>query len=171
MPGKTVPLSVRISDDDAEFLARLEIGDAATPSEKMRALLASERRLRAGPRDAGEASEMLGDLMRPARRRLRQDEEAAGAHSEVLQRVYDRLPELVALALAGPEAPGEAKDAAAALEHFEERVIDQAFALLEDLMQIGLLREPRALNREALKTRLSAVIELAELAKMAKTSS
>lgn len=171
MSGKTVSLSVRVNDEDAEFLARLKIGDATTPSEKMRALLASERRLRAGPRDAGEASEMLEDLMRPAKRRWRQDEDAAGLHSEVLQRVYDRLPELAALALAGPEAPGDAGDAEAALADFEGRVLDQTFALVEDLMQIVLLREPRALNREMLKSRVSTVIELAELAKMAQNSS
>ncbi|MGX6647117.1 hypothetical protein ACWCOP_04135 [Maricaulaceae bacterium MS644] len=170
MSGKTVSLSVRVSDEDAEFLARLKIGDATTPSEKMRALLASERRLRAGPRDTSEASEMLDDLMRPARRRWRQNEEAASLHSEVLQRVYDRLPALAALALAGPEAAGEAGDAEAALSDFEGRVLDQTFALVEDLLQIALLREPRALNRASLKNRISTVIELAELAKMAQNS-
>ena len=170
MAGKTVPLSVRISDEDAAFLARLEIGDAATPSEKMRALLASERRLRAGPRDVGEATDMLTDLMRPAKRRWRKDEAAASVHSEVLNRVYDRLPELAALALAGPEAPPEPDKAGPALEDFEGRVLDQTFALLEDLMQIALLKEPRALNRAALKNRVSTIIELAELARMAQNS-
>lgn len=170
MPGKTVSLSVRVSDEDAEFLARLDIAGATTPSEKMRALLASERRLRAGSRDAGEASEMLDDLMRPAKRRWRKDEEKAGAHSEILQRLYDRLPELAALALAGPEAPSQADDAETALAEFEGRVIDQTFALAEDFIQIALLREPRAMNRDALKNRLSHIIELAELAKISQNS-
>jgi hypothetical protein len=171
MPGKTVSLSVRVSDEDAGFLARLDIAGAATPSEKMRALLASERRLRAGSRDAGEAAEMLDDLMRPAKRRWRKDEETAGVHSQILQRLYDRLPELAALALAGPEAPSKPEDAESALAGFEGRVIDQTFALAEDFIQIALLREPRALNRDALKKRLLSVIELAELAKIAQNTS
>jgi hypothetical protein len=162
MASKTVPLSVRISDEDAEFLARLDIGEAHTPSEKMRALLASERRLRAGPRDAGEASEMLSDLMRPARRRLRDAERDAPVRSEALEKLYDRLPELAALALAGPQAD----ESSAALEHFEARMLAHAFSLFEDLMRIGLLSEPRCHDVNMLKSRLAAVSELADLVKI-----
>lgn len=162
MASKTVPLSVRISDEDAEFLARLDIGEAHTPSEKMRALLASERRLRAGPRDAGEASEMLSDLMRPARRRLRDAEREAPVRSEALEKLYDRLPELAALALAGPAADAKAGE----LAGFEARMLEHAFSLFEDLMRIGLLSEPRCHDAEALKIRLAAVAELADLVKI-----
>lgn len=162
MASKTVPLSVRISDEDAEFLARLDIGDAHTPSEKMRALLASERRLRAGPRDAGEASEMLSDLMRPARRRLRDAEREGAVRSEALEKLYDRLPELAALALAGPQT-GES---GAVLVDFEARMLEQAFSLFEDLMRMGLLSEPRCHAPDALKSRLATVAELADLVKI-----
>jgi hypothetical protein len=34
--AKTVPLSVRVSHEDAEFIANLYIGDAVTPSDKVR---------------------------------------------------------------------------------------------------------------------------------------
>ena len=55
MPGKTVPLSVRVTDADAEFLARLDIAGATTPSEKLRALLTAERTRGEGAGEFGGA--------------------------------------------------------------------------------------------------------------------
>lgn len=162
MASKSVTLSVRISDEDAAFLARLDISDAHTPSEKMRALLASERRLRAGPRDVAEASDMLSDLMRPARRRLREAELDQPVRSEVLEKLYDRMPELAALALAGPPAGAKAAE----LAEFEARMLDTAFSLFEDIIRAGLLTEPRCHDAGMLTTRLQAVTELADLVKI-----
>jgi Arc/MetJ-type ribon-helix-helix transcriptional regulator len=162
MASKSVTLSVRISDEDAAFLAKLDIIDAHTPSEKLRALLASERRLRAGPRDVIEASDMLSDLMRPARRRLREAELDKPVRSEALDKLYDRLPELAALALAGP--PGEATHSE--LAEFEARMLDAAFDLFEDITRTGLLSGPRCHNAKSLTSRLKAIAELADLVKI-----
>ena len=42
MPGK-VPLSVRVSQDDAAFLAGLAVTGATSPSDKLRALIRDAR--------------------------------------------------------------------------------------------------------------------------------
>ena len=49
---RSVPLSVRVAPEDADFISRVEIAGAETPSEKVRALLAEARRRqnRNGPR-------------------------------------------------------------------------------------------------------------------------
>ena len=46
MSSKTVPLSVRISHDDAEYIAGLKIDDALTPSDKVRAIIRDARKAR-----------------------------------------------------------------------------------------------------------------------------
>ena len=37
--AKTVPISVRVSNEDAEFIATLQIDNAVTPSDKVRSLI------------------------------------------------------------------------------------------------------------------------------------
>ena len=167
MSSKTVPLSVRISDEDAEFLSSLEIGEARTPSEKMRALLASERQLRAQGHAPEQAAEMISDLLRPAQRRIRQIERQSGAASEALRRIYDRLPDLAAIALAGPQPDGENEPGAEALDALETHASDQAMALCEDLLRLYVSPSARTSARESLTRRLTAILELAELIRIA----
>ena len=166
MPGKTVPLSVRVSDEDARFLASLDIEGAVTPSEKLRALLTSERRLREGGGDAADAEEMLEDLCRPAKRRIRKAEQATGKRSEVAQRLYDRVPKLAALALVGPTLSEEG-EAADELDKWETRWIELTLSLCEDLLHFGLVSEPRSFSGRAMREHLSPIIELADLIKIA----
>ena len=78
MPGKTVPLSVRVTDADAEFLARLDIAGATTPSEKLRALLTAERTRGEGAGDPHRSFEIIRDLLRPAQRGIRLAEAEQG---------------------------------------------------------------------------------------------
>lgn len=171
MPSKTVPLSVRISDEDAAFLAKLEIGDAKTPSEKLRALLASERRLRTEGHDPSEAAEMIGDLLRPALRRIKRIERETAAESEPLRRIYDRLPDLMALALSGPQTSGETAMTAAALKTLEARASEQALALCEDLIGLSLTAARRKRSAELNSDRLQAILELVDLVRIAQNHS
>lgn len=166
MPGKTVPLSVRVSDEDARFLASLDIEGAVTPSEKLRALLTSERRLREGGSDAADAEEMLEDLCRPAKRRIRKAEQATNTRSEVAQRLYDRVPKLAALALVGPSL-GEEGEEAAQLAEWESRWVEMTLALCEDVLHFGLVSEPRSFSGADMRERLAPIIELADLIKIA----
>ena len=43
MSSKSTPLSFRVSDEDAEFLAGLQLPGAVTPSEKLRVLVTRAR--------------------------------------------------------------------------------------------------------------------------------
>lgn len=171
MPSKTVPLSVRISDEDAEFLSSLEIGDARTPSEKLRALLTSERHLRAQGHDPEQAAQMISELLRPAQRRIRQIERQGAEESEPLRRIYDRLPDLAALALAGPQDTGAQPAGPDALSALESALADRALALCEDLLRLYVSPSARRHAPDALTRRLSAILELADLMKIAQKHS
>jgi len=48
---KSVPVSVRLEPGEAAFLAGLEIGDAHTHSEKLRAIIAAARQRQLGTED------------------------------------------------------------------------------------------------------------------------
>ncbi|MEL6365245.1 MAG: hypothetical protein AAFR11_10455 [Pseudomonadota bacterium] len=167
MQTKTVPLSVRVSDDDATFLAGTEIAGATTPSEKLRAMLAAERRRREGAEDPAEAVEMFADMLRPAQRRVRGLAEEADLSSEAIAKLYERLPELLGVAYSGPRrAKGEAAEIV--LKRFEGRLLDQAFALLEDVLALGMLSEARCYDPDAISKRLGPVLELVELIRLSR---
>ena len=163
---KSTSLSVRVNDDDAMFLATLQIGDAKTPSEKLRALLRSERRRQEGTRDAVEAADMVKDLLQPARRRVRALQSEAGVRSDLLKKVYDGIPEIAGLALVGPGqgGPGTPED----LKAFERLVVDEVFNLVQDLMELGLTPKNRVLDVDTVGERIDSVLEFIELINIAK---
>jgi hypothetical protein len=83
---KTVPLSVRVTQDDAEFISRMDIAGAATPSDKVRALLADARKRQEGFRDYPGCLGMVQEMLGPMLHHLREAE-----HREEVQGVAERL--------------------------------------------------------------------------------
>jgi hypothetical protein len=163
---KTVPLSVRVSDDDAAFLAGLEIGDAHTPSEKLRALLTAERRRQGGGDDPVEAAEMFHDLFSRAKQRVRRMEEESGIRSDFVTKLYGRLPEIAGTAYVGPEVKGRHSQGAD-LAAFEVRLADRTFSLVQELLEIGLTTANRRYDAKAIDKKLAPIFEILELIKFA----
>ncbi|HRE42520.1 MAG TPA: hypothetical protein PKY87_00950 [Terricaulis sp.] len=158
---KTVPLSVRVSDDDAAFLASLEIAGAATPSEKLRAILAHTRQRAEGVSDEAEGAEAFRASVRPSERRLRAWEIERGMRSDLVRKLYDRVPEMMATLAAGPSAQA-ARDG---LPQFEDRLSIQAYALVEDLLELALASTNRAYDPDRLSTRVMAAFDVIDRVK------
>jgi hypothetical protein len=161
---KTVPLSVRVSDDDAAFLASLEITGAATPSEKLRAILSQARMRAEGVEDEIEAAQNFKDVLRPAERRVRQAEAKAGLRSDLVRKLHDRLPDLVA-SLAGGVGARAGK---AELAQYEDRLSIQAFALVEELLELAFASKNRIYDPERLKMRVEPALTIVERLKLAR---
>lgn len=157
---KTVPLSVRVSDEDADFLAGLDIADAKTPSEKLRAILARERRRSEGNQDPEAAIDLMQDMMRPAQRAVRR-QEGDGSRSDLVHKSYSRVPEIAGLLMAGP-AEGSARH----LAEFEARLAGKIAALARDFMELGLSSRGRCYDDGVVSQHLPALVELADLSKI-----
>lgn len=157
---KTVPLSVRVSDDDAAFLASLEISGAATPSEKLRAILAHTRQRAEGVSDEGDGAEVFRASVRPSERRLREWEIERGMRSDLVRKLYDRVPDIMATLAAGPSA-----QAREGLAQFEDRLSIQAYALVEDLLELALASSNRAYDPERLAKRAIAAFDVIDRVK------
>ncbi len=157
---KSVPLSVRISDDDAAFLARFEAPGAKTPSEKLRAILAAARERDEGARDFTGCANMVTQMLRPGLGRLRRAQRAADTRSEFVLRLYERMPELMAeLMSAAPEAEQDRE----ALERLENSLADQLFAMIEEILDMGLTSRSRTYNPSLVRQRLTPILEILEL--------
>jgi hypothetical protein len=160
---KNVPLSVRVSEEDAEFIARLQISGATTPSDKIRSMLADARRRHEGVQDFGGALKMLEDLLAPVLHRLQGAEVEQRVHSQLLSRVAHWLPELVALLLTA--FSGVKRLEAEHLQELEGEVADRVFRLIEDVLRMGITRECRGYDPSVVARRMGPVLELAELAR------
>ncbi|MEM9123093.1 MAG: hypothetical protein AAGB03_07195 [Pseudomonadota bacterium] len=162
---KTSTLSVRVDDDDAAFLASLELSDARTPSEKLRALLRAERQRRAKADNRVEAGEMFADMLKPARRRVRSAETDHGMRSEFVAKLFDRLPEVMAAAFVGP--PQSSKAQVKDLAKFESQILDEMFLWIQEILEMGLTRKSRCYDPAAVEQRLEPVVEIVTLIIMA----
>ena len=163
---KTASLSVRVDDDDAAFLAALEIDDARTPSEKLRALLHAERKRQDGVKDPLEAAEMFRNLLQPAKRRIRRLELDSGARSDFLTKLYDRLPDLAGAAFSGPV--DDNSDAERNLTEFESEVLNEVFTFIQEILELGLTTRSRSYDASGIEKRLAPVLEIFELINMSK---
>ena len=96
MGAKSVPLSVRLPQKDAEYIAGLKAGDAVTMSEKVRYLVGEARRLS----DEGASFEGVvkhtNDVLAPLGRALDALEKNDGESSQLLRAFLQWLPGLLA---------------------------------------------------------------------------
>lgn len=158
MAGKSIPISVRISDDDAAFLASLQIAGAATPSEKIRALIARARDDAEGG-DSYEATlARLRAWMEPAAQRLRAREMASRQRSELIADTQYWLPDLMAFLAAGPEpAPRKGDDGLVA---FEAGVADRIFRFIEAVLRLAVTEKAPCYDPGVVSAGMAGTLEL-----------
>lgn len=138
MPSRSISLSVRLTQEESERLARLNFPEAKTPSDKIRALIAAPESSFASLGD-GTHTFAARKLVKPASDMLDQSDR----QSDVLRLLTDRLPLLLGQ-LAGKAGETDLKDAEAA-------VTEDFFELIELVLQAGLRRNPRLQNPELFK--------------------
>jgi hypothetical protein len=162
MPGKSIPISVRITPDDASFLAQLKIEGATTPSEKVRGLITEARRQHSSRRTYADSVARLRESLLPTREAVDEAESRLDVHSELLHRVLDWLPDAMArLTTALPE--GKDGPDLDELVRVERDLADRAFRLLEALLRMGVTSGCQAYDPKVVDDRLGAVLELADL--------
>ncbi|MEM9840695.1 MAG: hypothetical protein AAF830_16295 [Pseudomonadota bacterium] len=154
MSRKTIPLSLRVSDDDAAFLASYAPEGASTPSEKLRHLIAEarERAEAKAPEDGRTASV---HLLEPARKRWRRIEEETGRRSDLAAKLYDRAPELFGLLMLGPHEEAE-------LPSFESDLARESARIFEDLLALEAGGNLRTYKQGALQEELGQAKTLFE---------
>lgn len=153
-----IPLSVRIDQEDADFIARLQIEDAATPSEKIRELLKQARLAHTRPHDYGAALREMERFFRNARHDVLRAEKKLGVHSHILARLFEQLPDLAA-ALAqdlpdGADLP--------VLQDYEREAMWRIVRLMDSVLQLAVTGKGAAYD-DAVLGNLDNTLKLAEI--------
>lgn len=154
---KSVPLSVRLNDEEAAFLSAFDAPGAVTPSEKIRAILEEARARQMGVRDYAGCAAMMEDLLRPSLTRIRRAQRQADIRSDFALRMFEKLPELLAeLVVATPEDDAGTEQ----LTKFEAELADQVFALIEEVIDMGLTSRSRTYDPGLIRERMVPILEI-----------
>lgn len=144
MGAKSVPLSVRLPQEDAEYIAGLKAGDAVTMSEKVRFLVGEARRhSEEGKSFEGLVKRQHG-MLEPLEGAIARQEGETGETSALLKALIQYVPTLVA----SLEAIDFNRniDLKATLGDMEVEAANLTKAFLDQLARLAVTREAPCMN-------------------------
>jgi hypothetical protein len=154
-------VSVRIPEDDLEWLMGLDIAGARNPSDRIRSLIGATRRQRQGTSDYVACAAMLRDFLRPLQDALSAAERQEKVHSEVVAAILAALPEIMAEAIAFPPVPAQAPTAT--LARIEADLATRTMRLLVQLLRLSITPAVPAYDPTVLDSYLTEIASIADL--------
>ena len=162
MGTKTVPLSVRLSKEDAEYIASLKAPDAVTMSEKVRYLV-RQARISAERHETFEGVvEETEDTLAPLKHALDKIEEDQFVRSGLLRALIASLPRILAeLEAADVDGDPPVLESLTALEKgAAKRVKD----LLDQLARLAVTTDAPCLDPQVIHEEIAKpLVELTEM--------
>lgn len=153
-------ISLRIADDDFQWLLSVAEPEARTPSEKLRALVTRAREQEAGLKDYRRCVAWMRDLSQPFADAVADVERASKTHSDLVAAVCEYVPQIMATLVSdrpsGERALDKAKEAEAVLAQ-------QCFRLLIGLLRAGVTSNPATYDKQVLEGYLDDIIEIAAI--------
>ena len=156
--GKTVQISVRLTQDEADFIARFTAADAVTPSEKVRAIIRLARDRGERPSTYAGGLRLADDLTAPVTEEVRVAEHDEGIRSELVATVAQALPDMLAFYLSSRVRPGSRKPDLVALE---AGMAERCFRLFAGLLRLGITKEAPCYDADIIQGRATPIIQLA----------
>jgi hypothetical protein len=156
MAVKTTPLSVRVPVEDAAFIAQLEIGEALTPSDKIRALLKQAREEQEQQKDPGYCVGWVRRILEPFVEGIQRAELACDQHSDLLAAFADWQAKMLSYLASLDETDLD-------LEAVEEELATRIFRLIATVFRLSITREAPCYDPHLLGSKLEGLAELFQL--------
>lgn len=160
----TVPISGRVGEDDYQFLMEYPIDGKVTASEKLRYVMSFFRSYHESLNDYADSLSELNRLLEPSRKGIKRAELDTGVSSELVDRIMQVLPEMLALSIT-LNIPKKADRQLPALLSFEERQLRSLMGLIESVLRMGLTSKSPTYNPMVLKDKMKTISELVELSR------
>ncbi|MBF0784694.1 hypothetical protein E4T80_04270 [Muribacter muris] len=158
MATNRIPVSVRISQDDADFIAGLQLEGAHTPSEKIRELLTQARLAYTQPQNYQSALKQAEQFLQNAKHDVLQAEKRLGVHSHILARLFELLPDLTAT-LAVDLEDNITLDG---LKQYEQEIMWRIVRLMDSILQLAVIGKGSAYDDKVLN-QLENTLKLAHI--------
>lgn len=162
MPSKQVTISARISAEDAEFISRLTIDDAKTPSDKLRAIIAKAKERSTRQRDYTGSLSDIQEFIQPVMKEIRKTEVENQIHSELLIRLAEWIPDTAAFLISSILEAGEAKTNEKMLQ-VEQGAADRLVRLMESILQLAITGRCACYDPQIIDRKLDSVLELCQI--------
>jgi signal transduction histidine kinase len=162
MPSKQVTISARISAEDAEFISRLTIDDAKTPSDKLRAIIAKAKERSTRQRDYAGSLSDIQELIQPVVKEIRKTEVENQIHSELLFRLAEWIPDAAAFLISSILEASEAKTNEKMLQ-IEQGAADRLVRLMESILQLAITGRCACYDPRIMDRKLDSVLELCQI--------
>ena len=157
-----IPVSVRITQEDADFIAELKIEGANTPSEKIRELLTQARLAHSQTHDYGTALAAQEQFFQVARRDVLHAEKEWGIHSHIVARLFEQLPDFAATLAADLPENAQAAD----LKRYECELMRRIVRLTDSILQLAVTGKGAAYDDTVLQ-QLENTLKLANIVQQA----
>lgn len=141
-----IPVSVRISQEDADFIAQLQLNGATTPSEKIRELLSEARLAHTHAHDYSTALGRVEQLINPARRDMLVAEKNLGVHSPLIARAFELVPDLMAILSVQLPVNSDLTE----LKHHEREIMWRLVRLMDGVLQLAITGRAAAYDDKVL---------------------
>ena len=165
MSAKTHPTTIRLTEDDQTFLTSLKIPGATTVSDKVRSLIEDRRLQQEAGRDYKAALTLANNLIDPLHDNIKMAENQHQMHSQLVRRVLEWTPELLATLMTDGFSHREQLPGKAELETLESSLVNHLFRIMDVILQTYVARETALYDIKMLdNNRLMPIQRLFQLA-------
>lgn len=158
--SKSVPLSLRISSEDAEFIANLQISGAITPSDKIRAIIKEAKNRREQPRDYANSRNYVNEALSHLRAEITRFELEQNQYSELINQFNDWLADAFAFINSFNIEPQAIEEG---LRRLEQGIVKRIFRLIETITRMGVTLKAPCYDRDIIRKEMETLIELSTL--------
>jgi hypothetical protein len=157
MPHKMIPHSVRLSEEDSDFIAKLRVPGAVSPSEKIRAII-KERRERSQRRDTYEGLLLSSEeILLPIIHRIKAKELDNKEHSELLSFFLEWLLEVTSY------VAYEMSEGKQDIVGVEGGVMERLSRIINGTLRLGVTPNAPCYDPKIIRDHISDTLELAVL--------
>lgn len=153
-----IPLSVRIDQEEADFIAQLHVEGANTPSEKIREILKQARMAHQQTHDYNSALTAMEQFVQNAKRDVLRAEKNLAVHSHILMRLFELVPDLTATL--AQDLPDDAD--LLTLKHYEREMMFRVVRLMDSILQLAVVGKGAAYDDDVL-AQLGNTLKLAAI--------
>lgn len=162
MAPKQVTISARISAEDAEFISRLQVEDAKTPSDKLRAIITQAKESSTRQKDYAGSLNTIQDIIQPVLRNIRKTEVDNQIHSELIIRLAEWIPDTAAFlvsSILGTDEPITIEQ----MSHVDQSVADHVIRLIASVLHLAITEHCDGYHPEILRQKITPVLELCQI--------
>lgn len=156
-----VAIGVRVPQEDVDFISRLKIAGATTPSDKVRAIISEARHNREIPNDYDYCFDLIKNLLSSFSLQTRQLEKEKHLHSALIARLLEWLPEIMAFIMSSDQQINENNEPT--YIDIEADIVDRTLRLMESIMQLSVTKSNPCYDNKVITNRIETVLNLAKV--------